>query len=644
MQSALSDRDRSPSQGCGLGPKQSRFSAGPGFCRLWIALGAALLVLTGPPVPLARADDDAELDKRIAQLITQLGDNDYDVRQRAQQELERLRFAAFDALTEAEENEDVEIATQARYLARQIRSDWIDKSDSPQVRNILQDYDLQTDDDKREAKMRQLLALGGDAGIEGLCRLLRFFEQSPLLAKRGAILIITQDPQPDDANWPKRAATLLKSLDRSRRPAARWLRTYVEMRSDPEKSLASWIELVDAEKQTLQQHPQQTDSQLVIKLLRIEVGLLQQLGREDQALAAMHEMVGIERGDPQTLAELVAWLAKRQAWSVIDEVATRFAPSFEADPQLLYTRAQALAAEGKNQQAEEAADRALHLNPDRAADHELLAFVLRRRGLMEWSDREYRFIIAMKGPTLETRVNAMRARLVLAESLHDRALDAEAGELMQAVIDQLDSPLDSDRELNRRALSELRLKMEPRRSQTYYYQACACGQKRDFVKQRELLEKAIREFPADGEVLIGLYHLPDQTPEQHEKTMELIASALQLYRNRIDEEPDTSDYYNQVAWLVSNTEGDFDEAIRLSEKSVELARASLAREGPGSGEEPLGGNLDTLAHCYAAKGDYVSAVKAQTEASRLIPYSHVIANKLALFRGKLPAGEQKDPP
>jgi tetratricopeptide (TPR) repeat protein len=358
----------------------------------------------------------------------------------------------------------------------------------------------------------------------------------------------------------------------------------------------------------------------------------------------MHEMVAIERGDPVTLAELVSWLAKREAWSVIDEVATRFAASFEADPQLLYTRAQALAAEGKNQQAEEAADRALHLNPDRASDHDLLAIILRRRGLMEWSDREYRHIIGMKGSTLETRLNALKARRDLAESLHDRALDAEAGELMQAVIDQLDNPNDTNRELSRRALAELHLRMEQRRAQAYFFQACAAGQKQDFVRQRELLEKAIHEFPADGEVLIGLYHLPNQTPEQHEKTMELMASALQLYRNRIDEDPDISDFYNQVAWLVANTEGDFDEAIRLSEKSVELERASLARDGSGVTEERLGGNLDTLAHCYAAKGDYVSAVKAQTEASRLIPFSRVIANKLALFRSKLPATDNKEAP
>ncbi len=376
--------------------------------RAGILLCAAPLALTAARAPLATADDDTDLDRRIAQLITQLGDNEYVVRQKAQRELARLGFAAFDALTDAEENEDVEIATQARYLARQIRSDWIDDGVPPEVRSILKDYDSQNETN-RQARMKQLLQLPGDAGIEWLCRLLRF-EQSPLLAKQVAILIITQDPQPDDANWPKRAATLTKNLDRSRRPAARWLRTYVEMRTDPVKALASWIELIDAEKQTLEQHPQQTDSHVLMDLLRIEVVQLQKLNREDEALAAMHEMVAVERGEPQTLGELVGWLAKRCAWSVIDEVATRFAPSFEADPQLLYTLAQALAAEGKTEQAQAAADRALSLNPDRSGDHFALGFVLQRRGLMDWSDREFRHVIDVKSPTFDAQQIALQAR------------------------------------------------------------------------------------------------------------------------------------------------------------------------------------------------------------------------------------------
>ncbi len=200
-----------------------------------------------------------------------------------------------------------------------------------------------------------------------------------------AILVITQEPQPSDADWPKRSATLTRNLERSKRPAALWLRSYVEMRTNPQKALDDWIGLVEVERKTLEEHPQQTDSQVLMKLLRIEVVQLERLGRNDEAKKAMHEMVAVERGDSTTLAELVSWLAKRHAWEVIDEVATRFASSFDAQPQLLYTLAQALSAEGKTQEADDTANRALKINPTQAREHWNIAWILQCRGLVDWS-------------------------------------------------------------------------------------------------------------------------------------------------------------------------------------------------------------------------------------------------------------------
>ncbi len=511
--------------------------------------------------------DQAELDQRIAKLITQLGDDEYDVRQRAQKELEQLGFAAFDALTEAEENSDVEIATQARYLARLIRSHWINDRSPQEVRKILANYETE-DETNRLHKMQALLQLEDDAGIEWLCRLLRF-EQTPKLAKQMAILIITQDPQPDDAHWPKRAATLTKNLERSRRPAALWLRSYVEMRGAPEKGLSDWIELVAAEKRTLEEHPQQTDSRLLMQMLRIEVVQLERLNRKDDAMRAMHEMVGVERGE--TLAELVSWLAKRHAWEVIDEVATRFASSFDAEPQLLYTLAQALAGEGKTKEADETANRALKINPEQSRDHWIMAQLLQYRGLTDWLDREYLQLLATKNLRWEILLDARRE---YAESLHDRGRDGEAADVAQVALDLLDGSPELTRQVKQR------VEIEQRRARAYYFRACDSGQKHDFVKQRELLEKAIQEDPNEADVLIALYHLPDQTPDQRQRTMELIASAVQFCHNRIDEDPDSEEFYNQLAWLVGNTEGDFDEAIRLSEKSVELIKSKIARDQP----------------------------------------------------------------
>ena len=85
--------------------------------------------------------------------------------------------------------------------------------------------------------------------------------------------------------------------------------------------------------------------------------------------------------------------------------------------------------------------------------------------------------------------------------------------------------------------------------------------------------------------------------------------------------PTEATSYNQFAWLVGNTEGDFDEALRYSKKSIELK--------PG-----YGGYYDTLAHVYFAKGDYENALKTQTKAAELEPHSGQIARKLAVFRKK----------
>ena len=48
-----------------------------------------------------------------------------------------------------------------------------------------------------------------------------------------------------------------------------------------------------------------------------------------------------------------------------------------------------------------------------------------------------------------------------------------------------------------------------------------------------------------------------------------------------------------------------------------------------------GGLLDTLAHCYAAKKDFENAVKYQTRAAELEPYSKQIQHALDDYRKAL---------
>jgi hypothetical protein len=76
---------------------------------------------TGEAEGAGKADGAADEDDQIGKLIRQLGDERFTVREAAQQELARLGFEAFEALTEAENDADIEVASRARYLVRLMR-------------------------------------------------------------------------------------------------------------------------------------------------------------------------------------------------------------------------------------------------------------------------------------------------------------------------------------------------------------------------------------------------------------------------------------------------------------------------------------------------------------------------------------------
>ncbi len=142
--------------------------------------------------------------------------------------------------------------------------------------------------------------------------------------------------------------------------------------------------------------------------------------------------------------------------------------------------------------------------------------------------------------------------------------------------------------------------------------------------------------PGDVDVLIACYRLAEQPPEYHAKIVALIkkeaAASHELIaetasREQTAEESELASLYNQFAWLIGNTEGDLDEALKYSRKSVELIPTE-------------GGFYDTLARVYFAKGDLENAVKQQTKAAELEPHSGLIRRQLEFFRKK--REEQKE--
>ena len=119
------------------------------------------------PKPAAPASKAPASSEQIAKLVRQLGDKDYYVRQRAQDELARLGLDAIEALEAATTDEDAEIAARARYLLRLMRVEWTMESDPAEVKKCLRDYE-NMDARSREARMRML---AGSARRKGRRRL-----------------------------------------------------------------------------------------------------------------------------------------------------------------------------------------------------------------------------------------------------------------------------------------------------------------------------------------------------------------------------------------------------------------------------------------------------------------------------------------
>ena len=576
-----------------------------------LAWFAALTLLAGgtwgadapPPAEPSRQE--------IHRLIEQLGDKDYFVRQQAEASLARLGFEAFDALSEATTHEDLEIAARAKRLLQLMKVQWFDKGDPPRVRQILHDYEQNAE--TRQSNLLLLSMLPDQAGLPALCRLVRY-EKSALLSKQAALRVLAS--QKTAAPPSKEVAEALRTgLAGNRRPGGQWLLAWLRSADDPRGMTEQWARAIAAEEATLRNAPSQSSAEFVTTLLRCQIPWLTRLGLASEAAAATHSLIQWEKGDPETLLNLLQWLIDQKDWKSVHELAERFGPQISAQPALLYAVAEAQAAEGDTSRAEQTAQQAVKLfpgqQPQEIFQHRMMAMSLEQRGLFAWSKREFRHVIDQGLPTAEL---TLRTQYQLSEMLHDQAEDIEAAEGLQQVVQAVGAGRPAEAQVAGRTLGEVRSRMD-------FFFACHWDAKGDQAKRREYLAKALADDPGDIDVLIGCYRLPDATREYRDKIRGLIEKAAADLRDKISDEPENAANYNQFAWLIGNTEGNQDEALQYSKKSVELSPEA-------------GGYFDTLARVYFAKHDYQSAVKYQTKAAELDPHSGQILRQLELFRKK----------
>lgn len=575
--------------------------------------------------------DRAALEAVIANWIKQLGAEEYARRERAQAELRRLGLTAFDALLRAQESEDIEIAMRSRYLLRSMTVRWAHENDPLEVKEILRGYDGKSPSE-RKALTDQLAALPEFQGTAALCRLVRF-ETSDLLSKRAALLVMHQPSELDSQVRTQLADTITRETGLSKRIGAEWLRTYVDTLSDDGSTLKRWEQITRQEELVFHQMPEETSPEIVRDLLRWQVGLLDSFGRDEEALAVVRRTIDLVDGTREQLLDTVDWLMDREAWAMVEEVANRFSERFNKSSLLLYRLAESQLEQGLELVAENTANRAMEANRDDQQEHVRAAYSLQERGRFEWSEREYRRVMEL-GPL--GSLYDLQARFLLSEMLHDLQREHSAAEVLQEVVELMKK----DKNV---AYTATRIGRDPGgvNSRMHYFFAEYHRANGDKKKQIEQLQEGVKHDPTDADVLIAIYRVEgaDQkwktaTKEHIKKAVQTFHDQIRLYDRQVTDASDEQhrEYYkgelasanNQLAWLVGNTEGDFDEAVRCSQRSLEL-RPNRA------------GYLDTLGRCYYAKGDLENAVKHQTKAVELEPHSGQIQRQLELFQRALKA-------
>ncbi|MFO0899194.1 MAG: hypothetical protein U0836_17350 [Pirellulales bacterium] len=515
----------------------------------WFALLGVALLLSSSPGQAAESKGTGKPLDPVSRWIEELGHPSFAVRERAEAELAALGFAAFDALSVAEDSNDLEIAQRARFLLRSMTANWIRETDPPAVQKLLEGYEQKSDQQRAET-MERLALMPDDVGVSALCRLARY-EKSPLLSKRAAleVLFLPVSGGPRDL---QRAEVIERELGESPRTAATWLRAYLQAGKGDRKALDAWAELAEEENRQFELAPDETDTQT---------------------------------------ASL-----------------------------LFYAYAQACAALGDRERANQVAERAWALQPDDANAHYQIAGQLSRRGLFDWSEREYRRIMDQplnaEDPMLQAY--ALSARLRLAETMHDQGRELPAAETLDGLVAMMDAK-EGGTEVKKRLIETLVRDPEGIRSRAQYFHALHLLGEGNREQAIARLEQGLKEDFADADVLISLYDLSAAEPDRRSRVLPLVAKAVAEYRLDIERMPQDHQGYNQLAWLLANTGGDAQEAITLSHRSLELSPDTASY-------------LDTLAHCYAAHHEFDNAVKYQSRAAELDPHSGLIRKKLEVFR------------
>jgi tetratricopeptide (TPR) repeat protein len=200
----------------------------------------------------------------IAALIQQLGDPDFVERERAQAKLGDMGEKAYDALTTAVHNSDLEIAARARYLLLTIKLPALRQTDPERVKETMEGYENLPQAEQLQV-VERLMRLPQGEGYRAACRLIHI-ENSVTMSKSIATTLLNDWPPHAEGRLRMREA-VAEELTRSGRKVARWMTIYAKLDAAPETNIEAWRQIVDTEVRLLEERSPRTTGAVVASLL-----------------------------------------------------------------------------------------------------------------------------------------------------------------------------------------------------------------------------------------------------------------------------------------------------------------------------------------------------------------------------------------
>lgn len=591
-------------------------------------LAIRLLVLFAATPTASLAAESAIGEADIAALVEQLGHPLYEERLDAHRRLLDIGLDAFDVLRDALADSDPEVADASRRLLNELTADWTRRDDAPRVRQWLAAYNtalVGRDLDVVEA----LAELPGEQAIPALVRLARFDPTDLGSAEAARAVLATRELQANRRRDQAIVASIEKLTEEfgpGRRPAAQWLALAAEEASSAPAPIAEWRRHFERQRSLYDTSSIDTSEAVVATLAWrwLRASLL--AGDDREAVAATDSLVGLS--DEEALGRLargVRWAAEAQRWDAVNKLLSTHADRLDGK-RGLYLLAEVAARQGDKAEADRLAAQALTTPPsaDDATIEDVLlgpqvmvARDLYEVGQLEWAIAEYRAAAVSDDP-LDGRAAVAAWRL--ANLLFDVERYDEAAAALEPIAEAIDRSRPARGEYDNlpqedRGLLPTSGDLIARQRFSAALAARAAG---DHDEEMTLLRKAIAASPSDADVLIAMHRVEGAPDAFLADAKRRIDERRREFEREIWENPDEADGYNQWAWLVSNTYGDYDKAVRYSRRSLQIMPETA-------------GYLDTLGRCLYSAGHIEEAVETQRRAVELEPRMQVLQRQLDEF-------------